>query len=58
MKFIASVVTNEGTFSRTVISPLIAPTTQTARSAIRIATTSGRPSLCSQYIIHGQNRKT
>ena len=54
----ASVVTNEGTFRRTVISPLIAPTAETARSAITIASTSGRPSLCIQYITHGQNRKT
>ena len=54
----ASVVTNEGTLRRTVISPLTAPTAQQASSAIRIATISGRPSLCIQYIIHGENRKT
>ena len=54
----ASVVTNEGTFRRTVISPLNAPTRQTAKSAITIASTNGKPSLCIQYIIHGQNRKT
>ena len=31
MKFVASVVTNDGTFRRTVISPLIAPTPQHTR---------------------------
>ena len=36
MKFVASVVTNEGTFSHTVIRPLHAPTPQPTTSAIRI----------------------
>ena len=58
MKFIASVVTNEGTFSRTVISPLIAPTPETTTSASRIASTSGTPRLSSQYMTHGAKRKT
>ena len=33
MKFVASVVTNEGTFNSTVISPLIAPTPQATRAS-------------------------
>ena len=37
MKFIARVVTNEGTFSHTVINPLHAPTPLATMSAIRIA---------------------
>ncbi len=58
MKFIASVVTKDGTFSRTVISPLIAPTPQHTTSASRIESAIGTPTLCSQYSTHGANRKT
>ena len=41
MKFIASVVTKDGTFRRTVISPLIAPTPQHTASAIRMESAIG-----------------
>ena len=54
----ASVVTNDGTFRITVISPLSAPTRLTTASASTIAKKSGTPALCIQYITHGQNRKT
>ena len=58
MKFVARVVTNEGTFSHTVIRPLHAPTPLTTMSAITIANTTGTPKLCIQYMTHGANRKT
>ena len=58
MKFIASVVTKDGTFRRTVISPLTAPTPQHTTSASTMASTSGTPRLCSQYSTQGANRKT
>ena len=43
MKFIARVVTKEGTLSRTVIRPLIAPTPHTTRSASTTARPLGTP---------------
>ena len=58
MKFIASVVTKDGTFRRTVISPLIAPTPQHTASAIRMESAIGSPRLCIQYSTHGANRNT
>ena len=58
MKFIASVVTKDGTFRRTVISPLIAPTPAHTTSASRIANQTGNPRLCSQYSTHAPNRNT
>ena len=58
MKFMASVVTKEGTLRRTVIRPLTAPTPQHTASAITIETATGSPRLCIQYMTHGENRKT
>ena len=58
MKFVASVVTKDGTFRSTVISPLIAPTPQQTASARRMASATGSPRLCSQYSTHAANRKT
>ena len=58
MKFVASVVTKDGTFRRTVISPLIAPTPQHTTSAIRIASPTGTPRLWNQYSTHAPNRNT
>ena len=58
MKFIASVVTKDGTFNPTVISPLTAPTPQQMVSATRMERAIGSPRLCSQYSTQGANRNT
>ncbi len=58
MKFVASVVTNDGTFRPTVISPLIAPTPADDRECSDDREHEGHPLLWSQYMTHGQNRKT
>ena len=57
MKFVARVVTNDGTFNSTVIKPLITPTPAAARSATRMAHPTGSPSCQVQYMTHGAKRK-
>ena len=57
MKFVASVVTKDGTFRRTVISPLTAPTPQHTTSAIRIASPTGTPRLWNQYSTHAREQE-
>ena len=58
MKFVARVVTNDGTFSNTVMRPLIMPTPQATISAAMMAHPTGMPSCHSQYMTQGVVRNT
>lgn len=58
MKFVASVVMNEGTFNSTVMRPLIIPTPQATSSAATMDHPTGSPSCQSQNMTHGVNKKT
>ena len=57
MKFVAKVVTNDGTFNSTVIKPLISPTPAQTTSATRMAHPTGSPSCQVQYMTHGREEE-
>ena len=58
MKFVAKVATNDGTFKNTLIMPLIAPIPMHTTRAATMAQPVGTPSVQSQYMTHGEKRKT
>ena len=58
MKFVARVVTNDGTLNITVIRPLIAPIPAATPSVMRMAHPTGIPEVHIQYMTQGAKRKT